>query len=328
MHGRQLKEYRENRGLTQHQLASMINGRLGMKLDQGRVSKLEKSLVLPSAIASLVQSDSQQAATAASPKGTVITVANQKGGVAKTTVVVALAYELAARCRVCVVDLDPSLNASTVLRQDDPALEAQGCTMASLIETKISKVGDGLDGFVCTTDYGDREVFLIPGSKRTAQLSHTDPNFTRRVEKVLDHLADRFDVVLVDTPPVLGPVLYGAIYGSDRVLIPFQAAELAAIGLADLLETIFDAVDVIKDDFAILGFVPTMVEKRAAVHAEVLAEVIEKFADIAPVFAPIYRRIAFDQAKREKLPIGLHAPGIDANAVILDIADQIIVLTA
>jgi chromosome partitioning protein len=211
----------------------------------------------------------------------VMAVANQKGGVGKTTTAVNLAAALAqGGLRVLVVDLDPQGNASTAL-----AVEHHRGTLSTydaLVEGRpladvvtASPEIEGLFVVPSTIDLAGAEIELVSMVAREGRLRkaiHGHPG-------VFGEGADRFDFVLVDCPPSLGLLTLNALVAADEVLIPIQAEYYALEGLGQLLETVEMVKAHLNPDLTVSTIVLTMYDARTRLAAGVAEEVRAHFAD-------------------------------------------------
>jgi chromosome partitioning protein len=213
----------------------------------------------------------------------IFALANQKGGVAKTTTTVNLgAYLAAAGRRVLVVDTDPQGNATTSLGVDPRSVAV------SLYNVLIDQVPIqstitltdrvGLDLVPSTTDLAGAEVEM-------ARLMARE----RLLERALRPIASVYDYILIDEPPSLGLLtVNGLTAASHGVIIPVQCEYLALEGLSLLLHTIEQVRDVLNERLAIAGVVLTMYDGRTNLGQQVVQEVQEYFPDL--VFRTIIPR--------------------------------------
>jgi chromosome partitioning protein len=213
----------------------------------------------------------------------IFALANQKGGVAKTTTTVNLgAYLAAAGRRVLVVDTDPQGNATTSLGVDPRSVAV------SLYNVLIDQVPVqsaitltdrvGLDLVPSTTDLAGAEVEM-------ARLMARE----RLLERALRPIASVYDYILIDEPPSLGLLtVNGLTAASHGVIIPVQCEYLALEGLSLLLHTIEQVRDVLNERLAIAGVVLTMYDGRTNLGQQVVQEVQEYFPDL--VFRTIIPR--------------------------------------
>jgi chromosome partitioning protein len=217
-----------------------------------------------------------------------IAVANQKGGVAKTTTVASVGVALAELGRrVLVIDLDPQACLTFSLGVDPDAIELSihdvfmervGTAMA------VRPITETLDLLPSTIDLTGSEVALHDRAGREYVL-----------RSMLDDIKGNYEFILIDCSPSLGVLTINALTASDEVLIPLQCETLSHRGVGQLLDTIGDVRRLTNKDLVVLGVLPTLYDGRTTHARAVLADVTERFG--VPVLEPpIGRSIRFAEA--------------------------------
>ncbi len=206
----------------------------------------------------------------------IMTIANQKGGVGKTTTAVNLAASLSQHgCRVLVLDLDPQGNASTALDVDHHV--GRESVYNVLVEERplsdvVTEV-DGMPGLFCapaTIDLAGAEIELVPMVARESRL-------LRAIEQ-LD--VSSLDYVLIDCPPSLGLLTINALVAAEEVLIPIQCEYYALEGLEQLLRTVELVRGHLNARLRISTILLTMYDGRTRLATQVADDVREHFGDI------------------------------------------------
>jgi chromosome partitioning protein len=216
----------------------------------------------------------------------VVAVANQKGGVGKTTTTVNLAAALVSHgWRVAVLDLDPQANATTALGIDPRVPRAStydvvldGTPLQDVLVPSVEGMATGaphggqLWCLPATLDLAGAEVELVSASAREQRLATA-------LRTVLAQGSPALDVVLVDTPPSLGLLTLLGLVAADGVLIPVQSEYYALEGLSALLHTLSLVRASLNPPLDIAAVLLTMVDGRTRLSADVAAEVRRHFPD-------------------------------------------------
>ncbi|MET4048589.1 MULTISPECIES: AAA family ATPase [unclassified Rhodococcus (in: high G+C Gram-positive bacteria)] len=219
---------------------------------------------------------------------TVLAVANQKGGVAKTTTVASLAAALhALDQRVLVVDLDP-----------------QGCLTFSLghnpdkLDSSVHEVLTGdkdVSDVLIETDEG---IMLLPATIDLAgaeALLLMRPGREYALKRALAPVIDNFDVVIIDCPPSLGVLTLNGLTAAQSVLVPLQCETLAHRGVGQLLRTVSEIQQITNPDLTLLGALPTLFDARTTHSRDVLGDVSDRY-DLPVLSPPIPRTVRFAEA--------------------------------
>jgi len=247
----------------------------------------------------------------------VVAVANQKGGVAKTTTVHALGVALANEGRrVLLVDLDPQACLTYSLGFDPDAL-SDSLHDVFLRRAKMADVRrpvpgvDGLTVVPATIDLAGAEVHLMMRTAREHELA-------RALEGVLsDH-----DVVLIDCPPSLGLLTINGLTAAHAVLIPLQCEALSHRGVGQLLETVDDVRTLANPDLSVLGVVATMYDPRTRHARRVLEEAGSRYG-LAVLEPPVPKSVRFAEAPELGRSILQHAPDSPGAAAYRALAARV-----
>jgi chromosome partitioning protein len=324
MKGEELRELREARGLNQQDFAEWLNGRLDRAYDRSRISRWESGkeeipakivLFLQANGAASTQAHGDAAAEPRRPrKATVVALANQKGGVGKTTSAVNLAYAL-AQCgvQVLLVDADPQASATIFLGFNPRELEERQATLyyGLLRDRPLNELAMPAGGFA-----------LIPSSitLAAADTELVSEPFSAAVlrEKLAGVLGD-YDFILIDCPPTLSLLTINALSAADRVLIPVKTEFLDIMGIPLLLETIDKIRRRGNPDLQVMGILPTMFNSRFTQDKETLAELETNLAGRTRLFEPINRSTGYGQSAacgRPTLEVLPATPGVQGYTAL------------
>ncbi len=250
--------------------------------------------------------------------GFIYTIANQKGGVGKTTSTINLGAYLAYYGKnVLLVDVDPQSNATSSVGIDKQAV--RGGTYQALLE----------DGNI--RDYILRnpklKLSILPASPDLAGAEIELVNEVGRetlLKRKLLPLAEDYDYILIDCPPSLGLLtLNGLVAAVDGILIPVQCEYLAMEGLGDLVATIERVRRVISPDLTVRGVILTMFDSRTNLANDVVEEVKKHFED--KVFDSIVpRSVRLAEAPSYGVPISLYSPGSIGAKAYQELAKELL----
>src|ERR1700729_3899860 len=239
--------------------------------------------------------------------GRVIAVANQKGGVAKTTTVASLGVALAERGRrVLLVDLDPQACLTFSLGLDPESLDLSihdvllGRVSARMV---ILATAEGPDVLPATIELAGCEAMLLTKTGREYAL-----------RRALDEVRDNYDVILLDCAPTLGVLTINALTAADEVLVPLQCETLSHRGVGQLLDTVHDVQRITNPGLAVMGVLPTLFDGRTNHAREVLADISSRYG-LEVIDPPIAKSVRFaeaPQAGRSIMRTAARTPGAQA----------------
>jgi chromosome partitioning protein len=248
--------------------------------------------------------------------GRIVALANQKGGVGKTTTAVNLSAYLALGLRVLLVDLDPQANATSSL-----GIDPNG-TNLSTYEALIGQAPLG-DAIISS---GRDQLDLAPASRALAgaQVELIEmPDREHRLRRALAGVRDRYDVVLIDCPPSLGILTLNALVAADLLLAPVQCEYLALEGVAQLMNTLELVRATLNPRLELLGMLMTMYDPRTRLSSQVVEEVRRHFPQ-RTFDTVIPRSVRLSEAPSFGKPVLEYEPASRGAGAYADLAQELI----
>jgi chromosome partitioning protein len=246
-----------------------------------------------------------------------IAIANQKGGVGKTTSAATIAAELAIRgYETLLIDADPQGNATQIFFSHDQISN----TLSDVL------IGGGSDPAHSLVEKGMTTAIphldMVAATINLAKFERESPLAITKLRSALRNVADRYDFAIIDTPPNLGLLLTATLTAADYVIIPVKAAPFALNGLQDLLDAISGARS-LNENLKVLGTICTMFDKRMNVSGNSLLDLKEKSGDW------LFDTVVHAQAKLEESPsvhqpIQVYAPNSRGAQQYAELTDEIL----
>ena len=241
----------------------------------------------------------------------ILSVVNQKGGVGKTTTSVNLtAYLATGRRKILLVDLDPQGNATSGYGIENPEKGVYDVLMGN------SSIEDAV------VETSHKNIFLLCATPDLAGASVELTNEPKRLRSLLEQ-EDRYDLIVVDAPPSLGPLTVNALVAADGLIIPLQAEYYALEGIAGLLDTIERVRESLNPNLKTLGIVVTMFDQRTTLAQQVEQNVRTHFGETV-FWSVIPRNVRLSEAPSYGKPINQFAPTSSGAAAYRRLAEEVL----
>ncbi len=259
----------------------------------------------------------------------IISMFNQKGGVAKTTTTTNLASALSEKGnKVIIVDLDPQANSTNAMGIDDESLDKSIYDLFleyNSIQDKKQFKKERILEFIQKTSFN---VDILPSDINLAEAEQTLSSAVSRemlLNKLLSHIKADYDYILIDCPPSLGLLSINALAASDYLIIPVYPSYFSVKGIKQLLRTYYLVKDNLKPELDIMGVVITKFDQRISKHKEIKADLESLQIFQGKVFKnPIRTNAELEKAQDSQKPINHFNRECNGFIDYMNLADEVI----
>ncbi|MCM1298003.1 MAG: ParA family protein [Firmicutes bacterium] len=250
--------------------------------------------------------------------GVIISVVNQKGGVAKTTTAINVAAAIGQKGKkVLLVDLDPQGNATSGIGINKRELK---------ISTYDVIMGEARpEEAIISTNY--KNVSIIPATQALAEGEirlTAFKNKTLQLKKALLQIKDKYDIIIVDCLPSLGVLALNGLSACDRIIIPMQCEPYSLEGVAELLNTVKRVKSTSNKNLQVMGIVFTMLDMRLTVNKDVVNQIKENFPPEYIFKTVIPRNVKISEAPSHGEPITYYDPASKGAEAYKKLANEVI----
>lgn len=259
----------------------------------------------------------------------IISMFNQKGGVAKTTTTTNLASALSEKGKkVIIIDLDPQANSTNALGIDDESLDKSIYDLLlefNSIQDKKKFKKERILEFIQKTSFN---VDILPSDINLAEAEQTLSSAVSRemlLNKLLAYIKADYDYILIDCPPSLGLLSINALAASDYLIIPVYPSYFSVKGIKQLLRTYYLVKDNLKPELDIMGVVITKFDQRISKHKEIKADLESLQIFQGKVFkTPIRTNAELEKAQDSQKPINHFNRECNGFIDYMNLADEVI----